>query len=110
MNHDCHGDIFTRFGKRWGRCFGGGEFFEFLEGTEFCPVCKRPWCGTEGEKKDWSPDEDNRVLVEIDLPHYKFLAEERGKKAAHLAGLLEHWQKMHGDIWKELKAVQSSKG
>ena len=31
MNHDCHGDIFTRFGKKWGRCFGDGSIFEIKE-------------------------------------------------------------------------------
>jgi hypothetical protein len=91
MNHDCHGDIFTRFGKLWGRCFGGSEIFEIREGMEFCPSCKRPWLGTEGHKTDWNPDESDEVLRTIDLPHYKFLAEERGKKVKLLEEKLERW-------------------
>lgn len=96
MNHDCSGDIFTRFGKRWGRCFGGGEIFELREGMQFCPSCNRPWLGSEG-LKDWDPDECEEVLRTIDLPHYKFLAEERARMVKHLEQQLETWKKMYKD-------------
>jgi hypothetical protein len=91
MNHDCHGDIFTRFGKRWGRCFGGGSIFEMQEGLEFCPSCKRPWLGTKGDKTDWKPDECDEVLRKIDLPHYKFLADEREKRIQYLEAERDRW-------------------
>jgi hypothetical protein len=91
MNHDCHGDIFTRFGKRYGRCFGDSTIFEIQEGMEFCPACKRPWLGTESSKKDWDPDESDEVLRQIDLPHYKFLAEEREKKLKYVEAERDRW-------------------
>lgn len=96
MNHDCHGDIFMRFGKRWARCFMDSTLFEPKEGMEFCPNCKRPWLGSEGAK-DWNPDNSSAVLRQIDLPHYQFLAEEREKKIKKLEADLELWKKMYKD-------------
>lgn len=98
MNHDCHGDVFERWGKRWGRCFGDGSFFDYEDGLEFCPNCKRPWLGIALEKRDkdgYKPDEDSHVLVEIDLPHFKKLADERGRKITHLEGKLDQWIGMY---------------
>lgn len=94
MNHDCHGDVFSRFGKRWGRCFGGSAVFEIKEGMEFCPSCQRPWLGRD-DHTDWNPDESEEVLRAIDLPHYKFLAEERAKRVKYLEEELELWKKMY---------------
>lgn len=96
MNHDCHGDVFSRFGKRWGRCFADSSIFEIKEGMEFCPHCERPWLGSECAK-DWKPDKSYEVIQAIDLPHYKFLAEERGKRVKYLEEQLEVWKKMYKD-------------
>ena len=90
MNHDCNGDIFGRWGKTWGRCLGDGSFFTWEDGIEFCPNCKRPWRGISVDETDpdrrhsYDPDEDNDVLLQIDLPHFKRLAEERERKIAYL--------------------------
>lgn len=93
MNHDCHGDVFTRWGKVWARCFLDSLMFEFREGMEFCLNCGRPWVGVE--HKDWDPDASQEVLIRIDLPHFKFLAEERAKKIAVLEAEIETWKKMY---------------
>ena len=97
MNHDCHGDVFERWGKRWGRCFADSSFFDYEDGIEFCPNCKRPWLGVSADKRDksYKPDEDSRVLLEIDLPHFKRLAEERGRKITYLEEKLNRWQGMY---------------
>jgi len=96
MNHHCHGDLFTRWGKKWARCFYDSTMFEFQEGLEFCPHCKRPWEGIENAH-DFKPDLSSEVLIQIDLPHFKFLAEERKKKIESLEELLEIWKKMYKD-------------
>lgn len=97
MNHDCHGDIFQRWGKRHGRCFADGSFFDYEDGIEFCPNCKRPWLGTVRDEKDlgYVPDEDKHVLLEIDLPHFKRLADERDRKIVHLEEKLDRWVGMY---------------
>ena len=94
MNHDCDGDIFTRWGKRWGRCFGGGAVFELRDGTEFCPECKRPWCGKE-KRGDYDPEKDEVVLIEIDLPQLRYMTEQKDKKITYLDGQLELWKDMY---------------
>lgn len=94
MNHDCHGDIFERWGKRWGRCVADGSFFDYEDGIEFCPSCNRPWLGMK-KRDDYKPDEDSAVLLGIDLPHFKRLAEERGRKITHLEEKLSQWQGMY---------------
>lgn len=93
MNHQCFGDIFERFGKRLGRCLADSAIFEYREGMEFCPNCERPWAGAA--RKDWDPGKSVEVLLQIDLPHFKFLAEERSKKIARLESELETWKKMY---------------
>lgn len=99
MNHDCHGDIFERWGKLRGRCLADGSFFDYEDGLEFCPNCKRPWLGIFVDKQDqkhrYKPDEDSAVLREIDLPHFKRVAEERGRKITHLEEKLNLWQGMY---------------
>lgn len=101
MNHDCHGDFFERWGKRWGRCLLDGSFFDWEDGIEFCPRCKRPWRGVSVDEKDperqnsYVPDEDTDVLLQIDLPHFKRVAEERARKIVHLEEKLSHWQDMY---------------
>lgn len=96
MNHDCSGDIFVRHGKNWGRCLADSALFELREGLEFCPNCERPWMGTV-DLQIWDPDQSEDVLIKIDLPHFKFLAEERARKIAHLEAELETWKKMYKD-------------
>lgn len=101
MNHDCHGDIFEWWGKRRGRCFADGSFFDYEDGIEFCPNCKRPWLGISVDKQDpgnqhnYVPAEDSSVLIKIDLPHFKRLAEERERKIVHLDEKLSLWQGMY---------------
>jgi uncharacterized Zn finger protein (UPF0148 family) len=101
MNHDCNGDVFERWGKRWGRCFGDGTFFDYEDGIEFCPNCKRPWEGISTDEEDpdkqhsYIPDEDSEVLLKIDLPHFKKLADERGRKITLLEEKLDRWQGMY---------------
>lgn len=94
MNHTCMGDIFQRWGKRWGRCFGDSTIFELREGTEFCPACKRPWEGMEN-RKDFYPDLDQDILVEIDIPQYKFMLEQKDVKIKKLEADLETWKDMY---------------
>lgn len=94
MNHTCLGDIFERWGKKWGRCFGGSEIFEVREGMEYCPACKRPWDG-QADRGDWDPDESEEVLRQIDVPQLKFMLEEKTKKVAQLQADLLRWQKMY---------------
>jgi len=94
MNHTCDGDIFTRWGKRWGRCFADSTMFPLLEGTEFCPACKRPWCGEEN-RKDFYPDLDDEVILQIDIPQYKFMLDEKAAKIKHLEEELETWKGMY---------------
>jgi hypothetical protein len=94
MNHDCHGDIFMRWGKRWGRCFGDSTIFELLEGTEFCPACKRPWIGMEN-RKDFYPDLDNDILVKVDIPQYKYMLDQKTAKIQKLEEELETWKAMY---------------
>lgn len=103
MNHECFGDVFERWGKTWGRCLGDGSFFAYEIGIEFCPNCDRPWMGVSVEEKDpnkrhtYDPDEDKEVLLKIDLPHFKRLAEERERMIAHLEEKHFLWQKMYYD-------------
>jgi len=93
MNHTCNGDIFIRWGKKWGRCFMDGSVFELREGTEFCPACRRPWTAS-GDNGDWNPDKDDEVLRKIDLPQLKFMLEEKAKKVERLEQELEQWKTM----------------
>jgi hypothetical protein len=101
MNHDCNGDVFERWGKHRGRCILDSSFFDYEDGIEFCPNCKRPWHGVSVNEKDpdkqhsYVPEEDRAVLIEIDLPHFKRLAEERARKIAHLNEKLSRWQGMY---------------
>jgi hypothetical protein len=96
MNHTCMGDIFVRWGKRWGRCFGDSTIFELREGMEFCPACKRPWDGME-KRTDFDPDESSAVIMQVDLPQFKFMVEEKDKKIQKLEADLEQWKKMYFD-------------
>jgi hypothetical protein len=101
MNHDCNGDVFERWGKCWGRCFLDSSFFDYEDGIEFCPNCKRPWRGVSTDEKDpdrrhgYIPDQDPKVLIEIDLAHFKRLAEERVQKIAYLEEQLSRWKEMY---------------
>lgn len=101
MNHDCNGDVFKRWAKHWGRCLLDGSFFDYEQGIEFCPNCKRPWYGISLDEKDperrhsYVPDEDPKVLLDIDLPHFKRLAKERQRKISHLEEKLSTWQDMY---------------
>lgn len=94
MNHTCLGDIFARWGKRWGRCFGDSTMFELREGLEFCPACQRPWEGSE-DQTDWDPDESDDVKLQIDLPQLKFMLEEKDRKIKKLEADLETWKEMY---------------
>jgi|SRR5579871_6633247 len=94
MNHDCHGDIFVRWGKRWGRCFADSTLFELREGVEFCPACKRPWQGMEN-RSDFYPDLCDQVLLQIDIPQMKFMLDEKTAKIKKLEEDLERWQTMY---------------
>lgn len=94
MNHDCHGDLFTRWGKRWGRCLLDGSIFEFKDGTEFCPKCERPWLGMK-KRDDFDPEKDETVLIEIDIPQLRYMAEQKDKKITYLEGQLELWKSMY---------------
>lgn len=96
MNHDCHGDIFTRWGKRWGRCFADSTLFELQDGTEFCPACKRPWVGME-DRSDFDPDKSTPVVLNIDVPQLKYMLEQKEQRIKHLEAQLEQWKKMYFD-------------
>jgi hypothetical protein len=96
MNHTCMGDIFKRWGKTWGRCFGDSTMFELREGMEFCPACKRPWEGMENRQDFW-PDLSTDVILHIDVPQLKFMLEEKDRKIKKLEGDLELWKKMYYD-------------
>jgi uncharacterized Zn finger protein (UPF0148 family) len=96
MNHTCLGDIFERWGKKWGRCFGGSSMFEIREGMIYCPACGRPWDGM-ADRGDWDPDESDDVKLQIDLPQLKFMLEEKSKRVKQLEADLELWKKMYHD-------------
>lgn len=100
MNHDCHGDIFERWGKRYGRCLADGSFFDYRQGIEFCPECHRPWLGKACHDKGIDSSDipsfcTAQIEIGIDLPHFKMLAEERLKKIIYLEEVLEQWKDMY---------------
>jgi hypothetical protein len=94
MNHTCLGDIFLRWGKKWGRCFADSTMFEVREGMEFCPACGRPWEGSE-KRDDFDPDKNDQVSLQIDIPQLRFMLEEKDKKIAALQAELEEWKTMY---------------
>lgn len=86
MNHNCNGDVFERYGKRWGRCFGDSTLFEITAAIEDCTNCGRPWEPVDADAVDWNPDSDPGVALHIDMPT---LRAERDRLAAENATLRE---------------------
>lgn len=104
MNHACHGDIFTRWGKKYGRCLLGGDVFEYFEGLEFCPICERLFHPAK-DVKDWDPSSDANVALMIDIPHYKKALSEKARKVKLLEEDLQKMRELNLENMRRLKEL-----
>lgn len=105
MNHECRGDTFTRWGRKYGRCLMGGDVFELFEGLEFCPACDRAFMPAQG-MKDWDPSKDANVAMEIDIPHYKRALDQKTRKVKILDEELASLRALNVENMKRLKAAE----